>query len=44
MENIIIGLEIMGLGMGGIFVALLIIMLAVFILQKTDNMGKNKEK
>ncbi len=41
MENIIIGLEIMGLGMGGIFVALLIIMLAVFILQKLDGPHKD---
>ncbi len=40
MENIIVGLEIMGLGMGGIFIALLIIMLAVYILQKLDNAGK----
>lgn len=40
MENIIVGLEIMGLGMGGIFIALLIIMLAVYILQKLDNVGK----
>ena len=39
MENIIVGLEIMGLGMGGIFIALLIIMLAVYILQKLDNAG-----
>ena len=37
MENIIVGLEIMGLGMGGIFIALLIIMLAVYILQKAKN-------
>lgn len=47
MENVLIGLKIMGLGMAGIFTALTIILLAVYGLQKLDvitSKKKNKAK
>lgn len=42
-ENIIKALDIMGLGMAGIFAAIVIIMILVWILQKMDNVGQKKE-
>ncbi|HKM35995.1 MAG TPA: OadG-related small transporter subunit [Lachnospiraceae bacterium] len=42
-ENILNALEIMGFGMAGIFAAIIIIMILVWILQKMDNVGKKKE-
>lgn len=44
MENVIIALEIMGKGMAGIFVAILIIMLAVQLLAKVTNLPKKEEE
>ena len=43
MENALIGLEIMGLGMAGIFAALIIIALFVYGLQKLDSISSKKE-
>lgn len=42
MENFLISLQIMGKGMGGIFAALIVIMLCVWILAKVT--GKKKEE
>ena len=42
-ENIIHALEIMGFGMFGIFAAIIVILIFVWILQKMDNIGSNKE-
>jgi len=42
-ENIMNALEIMGLGMAGIFAAIVIIMFFVWILQKMDGIGKKKD-
>lgn len=39
-ENVMIALEIMGKGMAGIFVAILVIMLSVWILAKVTNKPK----
>lgn len=41
--NILKALEIMGFGMAGIFAAIIIIMVLVWILQKMDSIGKKKE-
>lgn len=43
LDNVIIALEIMGKGMAGIFVAILIIMLAVQILAKVTSVPKKEE-
>lgn len=43
-ENVIKALEIMGYGMVGIFTAIIVIMLCVWLLQKMDSVGKKKEK
>ncbi len=43
-ESIMIGLKIMGFGMAGIFVAAIIIMIFVYILQALDKVGSKKEK
>lgn len=43
MENALVGLEIMGLGMGGIFAALIIIALFVYGLQKLDSISSKKK-
>lgn len=44
MENVEIALEIMGKGMGGIFAAIIVIMLAVLVLSKvTGKSGNQKE-
>lgn len=43
MENVGIALEIMGKGMGGIFAAIIIIMLAVMVLGKVTKDRKNDE-
>ena len=43
MENALVGLEIMGLGMAGIFAALIIIALCVYGLQKLDSITSKKE-
>ena len=42
MENFLISLEIMGKGMGGIFAALIIIMICVKVIAKLT--GKKKEE
>lgn len=42
MQNVEIALEIMGKGMGGIFVAIIIIMLAVMVLGKLTG-GKGEK-
>lgn len=39
-ENILIAFEIMGKGMGGIFVALIVIAICVWIMQKIFNRTK----
>lgn len=45
MENVEIALEIMGKGMGGIFAAIIVIMLAVHVLSKvTGKSGNQKEE
>lgn len=43
-ENVMIALEIMGKGMAGIFVAILVIMLAVQVLAKVTNTPKKEEE
>lgn len=43
MTNVEIALEIMGKGMGGIFAAIVVIMLAVMILGKITGNRKEKE-
>lgn len=40
MNNITIGLEIMGMGMLGIFTAMIIIMIVTGVLKKFDNKKK----
>ncbi|MDD6057067.1 MAG: hypothetical protein PUB98_02225 [Clostridiales bacterium] len=42
-ENLRIGFQIMGAGMGGIFAAIIVIMVFVWLLQKADG-GKEKEE
>ncbi len=42
-EDVINALKIMGFGMAGIFAAIIIIMICVWILQKLDNVGKKKK-
>lgn len=42
--NVMIALEIMGKGMAGIFVAILVIMLAVQLLAKVTNRPKKEEE
>lgn len=42
-ENIMKALEIMGLGMAGIFAAIVIIIFFVWLLQKMDGIGKKKD-
>lgn len=44
LENVMIALEIMGKGMAGIFVAILVIMLAVQLLAKVTNRPKKEEE
>ena len=44
MANVEIALEIMGKGMGGIFVAIVVIMAAVMVLGKITGYGKDKEE
>lgn len=44
MANVEIALEIMGKGMGGIFVAIIVIMLAVMALGKITGNGKDEEQ
>ena len=44
LDNVIIALEIMGKGMAGIFVAILVIMLAVQILAKVTSIPKKEEE
>ncbi|MBO5279465.1 MAG: hypothetical protein J6B06_08260 [Lachnospiraceae bacterium] len=44
LDNVIIALEIMGKGMAGIFVAILVIMLAVQILAKVTSVPKKEEE
>ena len=44
MGNIFIALKIMGLGMMGIFAALLLIMLVVYALQASDKLGSSKKE
>lgn len=44
MTNILIALKIMGLGMLGIFAALLIIMLVVYALQAADKFSSSKKE
>ena len=43
-NDIMNALEIMGLGMAGIFAAIVIIMFFVWILQKMDGIGKKKKE
>ncbi len=43
MKDALVGLEIMGLGMAGIFAALIIIALFVYGLQKLDSIKAKKE-
>lgn len=42
--DVLIALKIMGYGMAGIFVAIIVIMLCVWILQKLDSVGKKKKE
>lgn len=44
LDNVIIALEMMGKGMAGIFVAILVIMLAVQILAKVTSVPKKEEE
>ena len=39
-ENIMRALQIMGFGMAGIFAAIIVIMVFVWVLQKVDKIGK----
>lgn len=42
-ENVIKALEIMGMGMVGIFTAIVVIVAFVWILQKMDSIGSKKK-
>lgn len=44
LDNVIIAQEMMGKGMAGIFVAILVIMLAVQILAKVTSVPKKEEE
>ncbi len=41
-ENVMKALEIMGMGMAGIFTAIVVIVVFVWILQKMDSIGSKK--
>lgn len=43
-ENIMRALEIMGYGMAGIFAAIIVIIVFVWILQKLDGVGKKDKE
>lgn len=42
-ENVMKALEIMGSGMVGIFVAIIVIIALVWVLQKLDSVGSKKD-